>query len=82
MGAESMGGINLLVNNAGIFPRVEFLEMTENDWDSVFAVNLRAMFLCAQAEARQMISQTPTEGKIINTASMSATIGCQQPRVG
>ena len=40
----------------------------------MIAVNLTGVFLCAQAEAQQMIRQTPTEGKIINIASMSATI--------
>lgn len=72
--AESMGGINLLVNNAGIFPRVEFLEMTEDDWDSVFAVNLRAMFLCAQAAAKQMVG-AGRSGAIINLTSSAAHSG-------
>ena len=42
--ADDFGGISVLVNNAGIFPRVEFLEMTEADWDSVQNVNLKAGF--------------------------------------
>ncbi|MCH5376807.1 MAG: SDR family oxidoreductase, partial [Planctomycetes bacterium] len=49
-------------------------EVAQEDWDKVIAVNLTGVFLCAQAEAQQMIRQTPTEGKIINIASMSATI--------
>ena len=54
--ADDFGGISVLVNNAGIFPRVEFLEMTEADWDSVQNVNLKAGFFCAQAAARRMIA--------------------------
>lgn len=49
-------------------------EIPQNEWDKVIAVNLTGTFLCAQAEAQQMIRQQPTEGKIINIASMSATI--------
>jgi glucose 1-dehydrogenase len=44
---DDFGGISILVNNAGIFPRVKFLEMTEADWDSVQNVKLKAGFFCA-----------------------------------
>jgi NAD(P)-dependent dehydrogenase (short-subunit alcohol dehydrogenase family) len=43
-------------------------------WDKVIAVNLTGVFLCAQAEAQQFLRQSPVDGKIINIASMSATI--------
>jgi len=62
------------VNNAGIAILGADEELDQTAWDKVIAVNLTGVFLCAQAEAQQMIRQKPTEGKIINTASMSATI--------
>src|SRR5271170_6800932 len=46
------GTIDVLVNNAGVFPRVEFLAMTEADWDFVHDVNLKGAAFCAQAAAR------------------------------
>lgn len=72
--ADEHGGISILVNNAGIFPRIEFLEMTEADWDSVQNVNLKAGFFCAQAAARRMIS-VGRGGAIINIASVAAYSG-------
>lgn len=71
---EQFGQLNIAVNNAGIAILGADEEIDQSDWDKVIAVNLTGTFLCAQAEAQQMIRQTPTEGKIINIASMSATI--------
>ncbi|MCA3271101.1 MAG: SDR family NAD(P)-dependent oxidoreductase [Roseomonas sp.] len=49
----ALGRIDVLVNNAGIFPRVEFLEMTEAEWDRVIAVNLKgSAFLRPSGGAR------------------------------
>jgi NAD(P)-dependent dehydrogenase (short-subunit alcohol dehydrogenase family) len=62
------------VNNAGIGILGADEEFAEEDWHKVMGVNLTGVFLCAQAEAQQMIRQTPTEGKIINLASISATV--------
>lgn len=72
--ADDYGGIAILVNNAGIFPRIEFLEMTSADWDSVQNVNLKAGFFCAQAAARRMVS-VGRGGAIINIASVAAYSG-------
>ena len=71
---ERFGRLDIGVNNAGIAILGADETLDRADWDKVIAVNLTGAFLCAQAEARQMIAQTPTEGKIINIASMSATI--------
>lgn len=71
---ERFGRLDVAVNNAGIAILGADEEIDQAAWDKVIAVNLTGTFLCAQAEARQMIGQTPTEGKIINIASMSATI--------
>ncbi len=71
---ERFGRLDIGVNNAGIAILGGDEEMDQADWDKVIAVNLTGAYLCAQAQAQQMIRQTPTEGKIINTASMSARI--------
>jgi 2-dehydro-3-deoxy-D-gluconate 5-dehydrogenase len=64
----SLGGLHILVNNAGIIRRNAALEFTEADWDAVLDVNLKAVFFLSQAAARHMIPAGG--GKIINIASM------------
>lgn len=64
------GGLDILVNNAGIFPRRPFLETTPDFWDEVFAVNLRAPFLCAQAAVPPMRERGG--GCILNIGSGNA----------
>jgi NAD(P)-dependent dehydrogenase (short-subunit alcohol dehydrogenase family) len=71
---ERFGRLDIAVNCAGIGILGADEEMAQEAWDKVIAVNLTGVFLCAQAEAQQMIRQTPTGGKIINIGSMSATI--------
>jgi 3-oxoacyl-[acyl-carrier protein] reductase len=67
----ALGGIDIVVNNAGIFPRVAFLDMTENQWDAVLDVNLKGTFFCSQAVARQMVARGQG-GVIITLASGAA----------
>jgi len=67
----TLGGIDVLVNNAGIFPRVEFLQMSEAQWDEVLGVNLKGTFLCTQAVAREMVARG-RGGAVINLASAAA----------
>ena len=69
---EAWGRLDIGVNNAGVGGWANAEDMTEEEWDRVIAVNLKGVFLCAQAEARVMIPQR--YGKIINTASMSGSI--------
>ena len=70
---QRFGRLDIAVNNAGIAILGADETLQQKDWDKVIAVNLTGAFLCCQAEAKQMIEQK-SGGKIINTASMSATI--------
>jgi 2-deoxy-D-gluconate 3-dehydrogenase len=63
-----MGRLDILVNNAGIIRRAPAMEFSEQDWDDVIQVNLKALFFLSQAAARVMDQQGG--GKIINIASM------------
>ena len=72
-GAELGGsrGLTGFVNNAGIFPRVPFLELADDDWDAVHDVNLKGTFRCSQAAAKAMI-EAGNGGSIVNLASVAA----------
>jgi 2-deoxy-D-gluconate 3-dehydrogenase len=61
--------IDGLVNNAGIIRRADAVDFTEEDWDAVFAVNLRSLFFLSQAFGRAVLSAGRT-GKIVNVASL------------
>ena len=67
-------GLDGFVNNAGIFPRVPFLELTDADWDAVHEVNLKGTFRCTQAAARAMTG-AGNRGSIVNLASVAAFRG-------
>jgi NAD(P)-dependent dehydrogenase (short-subunit alcohol dehydrogenase family) len=66
------GQLDIGVNNAGMGMWRASESMTPDEWDTVMNLNLRAVFLCCQAEARAMLPRD--YGKIINTASMSGRI--------
>ena len=72
--ADALGGANILVNNAGIFPRVPLLEMTEADWQRVLDVNLKGAFLCLQAMAKSCVA-AGRAGAIVNLTSGAAFRG-------
>lgn len=65
------GALNILVNNAGIYPPVPVEEMTPEEFDKVIAVNLKGVFLGTKYGAAQMIKQKKG-GKIINITSIDA----------
>ena len=64
------GRIDILINNAGMFPRVAFLDMEEADYDFVMDINQKGTFFMTQAVARHMV-RAGTQGSIVNLASRS-----------
>jgi NAD(P)-dependent dehydrogenase (short-subunit alcohol dehydrogenase family) len=68
---NEMGGINILVNNAGIETIVPFLEMTDEQWHEVTMVNLGGSWLCSQVFCRRAIS-AGNQGAIVNIGSIQA----------
>ena len=67
---RGLGVPEILVNNAGVYPRSPFLELAEREWDLVLGVNLKGSFLCAQAVARALVA-TGRRGAIVNIASQA-----------
>ena len=68
-----MGGVDVLVNNAGISIRHNFLDITPEEWDKVIAVNLTGVFYVAQTAARHMMERDG--GVILQTASTNGVMG-------
>jgi 3-oxoacyl-[acyl-carrier protein] reductase len=70
---EKWGGIDILINNAGICREAHFLEATEQHWDETLAINLKGHFLVAQAVAREMVKVR--SGVIVNMSSTNGLAG-------
>ncbi|GIE78370.1 3-oxoacyl-ACP reductase [Actinoplanes philippinensis] len=68
--AGELGGVDVLVNNAGVLRDNLLHKMSASDWDIVMNVHLRGAFLCSRAAQRHMVAKR--SGKIVNTSSVSA----------
>lgn len=70
---DCMGSVDVVINNAGISIRHNFLDITVEEWDEVLGVNLKGAFNIAQTAARHMVDKG--SGVILNTASTAGTTG-------
>jgi NAD(P)-dependent dehydrogenase (short-subunit alcohol dehydrogenase family) len=71
---ESFGQLDFVVNVAGVQSRGAVVDFPDEEWEKLYAVNLRAVFRMSRAAARQMLEQD-TGGSILNISSTSATVG-------
>lgn len=69
---DALGSVDGLVNNAGIGPFVDFMDLTEDRWDHIMAVNAKGPFLMTQCVARTMI-EAGRPGRICNVTSISGS---------
>ena len=70
---KTFGGIDILINNAGISEIKQFNDITENDWDNMMNINLKSVYNCTKNVIDNMIHNK--WGKIINISSMWGEIG-------
>jgi NAD(P)-dependent dehydrogenase (short-subunit alcohol dehydrogenase family) len=70
---ERFGSVDVLVNCAGIFPSTPALEISRNEWERVFSINLRAPFLCSQEIVRWAVSNGRV-ASIVNVASSAGVV--------
>lgn len=73
LAVDSFGRLDIVVNNAGIAPAGRFEEQSQDQWDEVFDVNVRAVAVLTRAAAKHLLPQK--SGKIINIASTSGIKG-------
>ncbi|MDQ3510013.1 MAG: glucose 1-dehydrogenase [Actinomycetota bacterium] len=71
--AEEFGGVDILVNNAAVYPLRPWMEIEEDEWDRVMSVNVKGYFLCSRAAFPFMKERGG--GRIINIASVTFFVG-------
>ena len=71
--AEELGGVDIMVNNAGIFRQHNFLETSEDDFEQMMAINVKGVYFGAQAAAKRMVEKG--SGVIINLSSVAGLQG-------
>jgi 3-oxoacyl-[acyl-carrier protein] reductase len=69
---SDFGRLDILINNAGVVSYVDFLDMSEEEWDRIININLKGYFLCGQQAARIMACNN--SGRIVNISSVSQVI--------
>lgn len=72
--ADELGGVSIMVNNAGITQNDDFLEATEEDFDRIMDINVKGVFFGSQAAAQSMV-EAGRSGSIINMSSVTSFIG-------
>jgi 3-oxoacyl-[acyl-carrier protein] reductase len=70
---SSFGRIDVLINNAGVYPRQAFLDMSEAQWDEMQDINLKSMFHTAQLVLPHMVARRA--GKVVNVSSVTFHVG-------
>jgi 3-oxoacyl-[acyl-carrier protein] reductase len=76
MTLREFGDVHILVNNAGIYPRKPWEELTAADWDQLHEVNLKSCFLCSKAV--HPVFKKNRYGKIVNISSVTFLLGAPQ----
>lgn len=71
--AAALGGLDILINNAGVEQVAASLEVAEAQWDRIVGTNLKGAFFCAQAAGRLMVAAD--NGAMVNVCSLTSAVG-------